>query len=67
MKVNRTLALSNYVLAMAQFAVMQNTDMSYFLRQEVLDALQPDELGELRKRFPNYKLLFEGVTLAEQD
>lgn len=57
---NRSVALSNYVLAMEQFAVMRDATVGYLLRQEVLNALQPDEIAELRKRFPNHSLLFQG-------
>lgn len=57
---NRSVALSNYVIAMEQFAVMPDATVGYLLRQEVLDALRPEEIAELRKRFPNHNLLFEG-------
>lgn len=67
LRVNRSVALSNYVLAMEQFAVMQKMDMGYLLRQEVLNALQSHEIAELRTRFPNHKILFGGNAIRQED
>lgn len=63
---SRSVALSNYVLAMEQFAVMQSMDLSYFLRREVLDALRPEEIAELRSKFPSHELLFEGNATGQE-